>query len=121
MATAPVSRKLNLTRDQLAAFLTDQQQIRQFELLFSTVDQLQVITGTDFEFQADNAAALVAAGGAQMIRQQDFTPEQLAEALTGWLTDRKGLAEAAAAASAAGHPEAAQRLANLVIATGLIA
>jgi len=57
MATAPVSRKLNLTRDQLAAFLTDQQQIRQFELLFSTVDELQVITGTDFEFQADNAAA----------------------------------------------------------------
>jgi len=57
MATAPVSRKLNLTRDQLAAFLTDQQQIRQFELLFSVVDELQVITGTDFEFQADNAAA----------------------------------------------------------------
>jgi hypothetical protein len=57
MATAPISRKLNLTRDQLATFLTDQQQIRQFELLFSTVDTLQVITGTDFEFQADNAAA----------------------------------------------------------------
>jgi len=57
MATAPVSRKLNLTRDQLAQFLTDQQQIRQFELLFSTVDALQVIVGTDFEFQADNAAA----------------------------------------------------------------
>ena len=57
MATAPVSRRLNLTRDQLAEFLTDQQQIRQFELLFSTVDQLQVIIGTDFEYQADNAAA----------------------------------------------------------------
>ena len=57
MATAPVSRRLNLTRDQLATFLTDQQQIRQFELLFSTVDQLQVITGTDFEYQADTAAA----------------------------------------------------------------
>jgi hypothetical protein len=57
MATAPVSRRLNLTRDQLAEFLTDQQQIRQFELLFSTVDQLQVIVGTDFEYQADNAAA----------------------------------------------------------------
>jgi hypothetical protein len=40
MATAPVSRKLNLTRDQLATFLTDQQQIRQFELLFSTVDAI---------------------------------------------------------------------------------
>lgn len=57
MATAPQSRRLNLTRDQLATFLTDQQQIRQFELLFSTVDQIQVITGTDFEYQADTAAA----------------------------------------------------------------
>jgi hypothetical protein len=57
MATAPISRKLNLTRDQLSQFLTDQQQIRQFELLFSTVDTLQSIVGTDFEFQADNAAA----------------------------------------------------------------
>jgi hypothetical protein len=57
MATAPTSRRLNLTRDQLATFLTDQQQIRQFELLFSTVDELQVITGTDFEYQADTAAA----------------------------------------------------------------
>ena len=57
MATAPVSRRLNLTRDQLAEFLTDQQQIRQFELLFSTVDTLQVIVGTDFEYQADTAAA----------------------------------------------------------------
>jgi hypothetical protein len=57
MATAPTSRKLNLTRDQLAQFLTDQQQIRQFELLFSTVDQIQVIVGTDFEYQADTAAA----------------------------------------------------------------
>ena len=57
MATAPTSRRLNLTRDQLATFLTDQQQIRQFELLFSTVDQIQVIIGTDFEYQADTAAA----------------------------------------------------------------
>lgn len=57
MATAPVSRKLNLTRDQLAQFLTDQQQIRQFELLFAAVDALQVIVGTDFEYQADTAAA----------------------------------------------------------------
>jgi hypothetical protein len=67
MATAPVSRRLNLTRDQLAEFLTDQQQIRQFELLFSTVDQLQVITGTDFEFQADNAAAGANSALAQII------------------------------------------------------
>ena len=57
MATAPQSRRLNLTRDQLAEFLTDQQQIRQFELLFATVDEIQVIVGTDFEYQADTAAA----------------------------------------------------------------
>ena len=50
--------KLNLTRDQLANFLTDQQQIKQFELLFATVDTLQVIIGTDFEYQADTAFAL---------------------------------------------------------------
>ena len=68
MATAPVSRKLNLTRDQLAAFLTDQQQIRQFELLFSVVDELQVIVGTDFEFQADTAAATANEALAQISR-----------------------------------------------------
>ena len=67
MATAPISRRLNLTRDKLAAFLTDQQQIRQFELLFSTVDTLQVIVGTDFEFQADNAAATANEALAQIV------------------------------------------------------
>ena len=66
MATAPTSRKLNLTRDQLAAFLTDQQQIRQFELLFSTVDTIQVIVGTDFEFQADTATATATSALAQI-------------------------------------------------------
>lgn len=49
--------KLNLTRDQLSSFLTDQQQIKQFELLFQAVDTLQVIVGTDFEYQADTAFA----------------------------------------------------------------
>jgi hypothetical protein len=68
MATAPTSRRLNLTRDQLATFLTDQQQIRQFELLFSAVDQLQVIVGTDFEYQADTAAATANEALAQISR-----------------------------------------------------
>jgi len=71
MATAPVSRRLNLTRDQLSAFLTDQQQIRQFELLFSVVDQIQVITGTDFEYQADTAAATANEALAQISRLAD--------------------------------------------------
>jgi hypothetical protein len=40
MATLPQSRRLNLTREQLATFLGDQQQIRQFELLFAIVDTI---------------------------------------------------------------------------------
>jgi hypothetical protein len=60
------SRKLNLTRDQLATFLKDQVQIKQFELLFQTVDELEVITGTDFEFQADTAAASATSALAQI-------------------------------------------------------
>lgn len=38
MAQAPSSRRLGLTRDQLASFLTDHEQIKQFESLFDTVD-----------------------------------------------------------------------------------
>jgi len=37
-----ISRKLNLTRDQLAAFLPDQEQIKQFELLFATLDAIAI-------------------------------------------------------------------------------
>lgn len=54
MATIP---PLKLTRDQLASFLDDFEQIKQFENLFATVQTLAPIVGTDFEFQADNAAA----------------------------------------------------------------
>jgi len=81
MATAPTSRKLNLTRDQLATFLTDQQQIRQFELLFSTVDQIQVIVGTDFEYQADTAAATANEALSQILAlaQQSAVNAALAE------------------------------------------
>ena len=52
--TAPNSRKLNLTRDQLAQFLTDQQQIRQFELLFATVDAI----GPDAVLEINIAAGI---------------------------------------------------------------
>ena len=52
--TAPNSRKLNLTRDQLAQFLTDQQQIRQFEMLFATVDAI----GPDGVLEVNIAAGI---------------------------------------------------------------
>jgi len=64
MATAPVSRRLNLTRDQLAAFLTDQQQIRQFELLFSVVDQAQYIPDEVNEAKLEAGSAQVTANDA---------------------------------------------------------
>jgi hypothetical protein len=57
MATAPISTRLNLTRDQLAAFLTDQQQIRQFELLFSTVDAISPDVVNDINIVAGTAQA----------------------------------------------------------------
>ena len=70
------------------------------------------------DHQTDNAQALAAAGGAVVIPQPQFTAERLAAALTAWLADPKALAEAAAGARSVGHPDAAARLADLVIETG---
>jgi UDP-N-acetylglucosamine--N-acetylmuramyl-(pentapeptide) pyrophosphoryl-undecaprenol N-acetylglucosamine transferase len=64
--------------------------------------------------QAANAAHLERAGGAWPIRQSELTPARLAEELTKAVDDPEQLAEAAAAARAAGRPDAVQRLADLV-------
>lgn len=70
MATAPYSRKLNLTRDQLAQFLTDQQQIRQFELLFSVADQAQYVPDevNEAKLEAGSAQATANDALAQLTR-----------------------------------------------------
>jgi hypothetical protein len=47
--------KLNLTRDQLASFLQDHEQVRQFERLFSLVGELQPTTLRDLAITAGNA------------------------------------------------------------------
>ena len=70
------------------------------------------------DHQTDNAGALAAAGGAVVIPQPRFTAERLCAALTAWLADPKALAVAAAGARSVGHPDAAARLADLVIETG---
>lgn len=70
------------------------------------------------DHQTDNAQALADAGGAIVVPQPRFTAERLAGALTAWLGDRQALARAAAGARSAGYPDAAGRLADLVIATG---
>ena len=62
-----------------------------------------------------------AAGGAIVVPQPQFTAERVAAALTAWLADPSALAAAAAGARSVGHPDAAARLADLVIATGTAA
>ena len=47
--------KLNLTRDQLASFLQDHEQIRQFERLFAAADELVPTTINDLAITAGNA------------------------------------------------------------------
>jgi hypothetical protein len=49
------SSRLNITRDQLAAFLQDHEQIRQFERLFASVNDLAPTTLADLTINAGNA------------------------------------------------------------------
>jgi hypothetical protein len=50
-------QRLNLTRDQLASFLQDHEQIKQFELLFSTVNTIDNFTLDEVNTAAGNAVA----------------------------------------------------------------
>ena len=64
--------------------------------------------------QSANARALVAAGGAWMFRQPDFTPVALATLLSSLFETPGRLAQAATAAASLGRGDAASRLADLV-------
>ena len=64
--------------------------------------------------QAANAAGLAATGGAELHRQQDLTPQKLADILTNAIADPEGLAKSAENAKKAAKPDAAGNLANLV-------
>ncbi|MDH7799596.1 MULTISPECIES: undecaprenyldiphospho-muramoylpentapeptide beta-N-acetylglucosaminyltransferase [unclassified Beijerinckia] len=92
----------------------------------STVSELAVIGRPSilvpFPFaldqdQAANAEHLRATGAAQVVPQPQFTPEWLAEALRSALDDPQGLTRRAQEAKSAGIPDAAARLANLVLET----
>lgn len=50
-------QRLNLTRDQLASFLQDHEQVKQFERLFATVDTLDNVTIDEINTVAGNALA----------------------------------------------------------------
>lgn len=68
------------------------------------------------DHQTANAAALAAAGGAQMMPQPEFTAESLAARLVALLSAPETLAPLAAAARDFGIPDAAGRLADVVCA-----
>lgn len=69
------------------------------------------------DHQRLNAKALVDAGAAQVILEDDLTVDRLAQALQGVLGDPARLSAMSAAARSVAIPDAAQRLADLVEAT----
>lgn len=69
------------------------------------------------EHQKRNAEAMVAAGAAFMLEENDLqVPGRLLEALTSLLTNPDRLASMAAAARTQAHPDAAQRIADRLAA-----
>jgi UDP-N-acetylglucosamine--N-acetylmuramyl-(pentapeptide) pyrophosphoryl-undecaprenol N-acetylglucosamine transferase len=65
--------------------------------------------------QLANATVLMKAGGAVLLRQDAFTPERLAVEITSLAAEPARLGAMAAGARSAGAPEAAARLADLVM------
>ncbi|AQZ51802.1 undecaprenyldiphospho-muramoylpentapeptide beta-N-acetylglucosaminyltransferase [Martelella mediterranea] len=63
--------------------------------------------------QAANAALVEANGGAEVVRQSELTTERFAEILKDAIAHPEKLETAAAAARAAGRPDATQRLADM--------
>jgi UDP-N-acetylglucosamine--N-acetylmuramyl-(pentapeptide) pyrophosphoryl-undecaprenol N-acetylglucosamine transferase len=71
--------------------------------------------------QLANAGVLEAAGGAIRLRQDDFTASRLAAEVTSLVTDPGRLGAMAQAARSQGAPDAADRLADLVMTTARLA
>ncbi|MDB5571560.1 MAG: UDP-N-acetylglucosamine--N-acetylmuramyl-(pentapeptide) pyrophosphoryl-undecaprenol [Hyphomicrobiales bacterium] len=115
---------------EIAPFFADlPQRIAQAHLVVaragaSTVSELAVIGRPSilvpFPFaldqdQAANAMHLSLSGAATLIPQTDFTPERLASEIVAAFADPAGLTRRAGAAKSAGLPDAAARLADLVM------
>ena len=92
----------------------------------STVAELSVIgrpsilvplPGSLDQDQAANARSLAGIGAAELVMQPDFTPEGLAALIAAALDEPSRLEAQARAAKGAGIPDAADRLAELVLRT----
>ncbi len=85
------------------------------ELLVSGVPSVLVpLPGAPRDHQTRNAQALVAAGAAIMVPDDECSAERLDSELTALLADAGRLAAMGAAARELGHPDAAARVAELV-------
>lgn len=65
--------------------------------------------------QALNARSLVAAGGAELVKDSDFTPQYYRDTVAALVTDAPRLASMAQASAAHGIRDAAQTMARLVL------
>ncbi|MDR6430582.1 undecaprenyldiphospho-muramoylpentapeptide beta-N-acetylglucosaminyltransferase [Brucella pseudogrignonensis] len=63
--------------------------------------------------QAANAAALASAGGCEVVRQSELTPQRLADIISAAINEPERLEQQAKAAKSVGKPDAAQLLADL--------
>ena len=116
MATAPDSRRLNLTRDQLAQFLTDQQQIRQFELLFATVDAIapDVVLEINIAAGTAQATAVQALGMIASLAQEAAVSSAVIDGKTTLALDQiAALAQETSVSIASAENKANQALALL--------
>ena len=68
-----------------------------------------------YDHQAANAQVLVRAGAAVMLRDHEATPERLATEIDALLAEPGRLDRMGEAARTVGHPDAAERVADLVI------
>jgi hypothetical protein len=70
--------RLNLTRDQLASFLKDHEQIKQFERLFRIADEVSALTDTQgIQLNAENAQSMAQDALSQILRvAQDLAVNQ---------------------------------------------
>lgn len=67
-----------------------------------------------FDHQAANAQVLVRAGAAVMLRDHELSADRLADEIEGLLLDPGALGRMGESARAVGHPDAADRVAELV-------
>jgi UDP-N-acetylglucosamine--N-acetylmuramyl-(pentapeptide) pyrophosphoryl-undecaprenol N-acetylglucosamine transferase len=117
---------------EIAPFFTDlPQRIAQAQLVIarsgaSTVSELAAIGRASIlvplphaldQDQANNAAVLKAAGGAEVVAQENFTPRFLSERLAQLISDPEQLRIRAQNAKKAGVADAAERLADLAVKT----